>query len=223
MSYLLMPVAHWRSGITTLTVSPQAGAGAGNVTCDGRVGRQGVDQTFANIRSGTGTAHSETETSLAVYLYASATSNQFQQLRRCIHTFDTRSIPTNAIIHSVTLRLYGYDKLNNIGSFGLVICAVTPQNNADLVNSDYNLTYWPSTEYARISYASWNTGGWNTFTLSTSVINKGGITAIGARLTCDFDNDSSGITWTANNISGIYWRAADYGTNIPELIITYEA
>lgn len=217
-----MPVAHWKSSLTTLTVSPQTGGGTGNTTCDGRVGRQAVDQTFSNIRSGAGTANSETDTILSPYLHASATTGQYQTLRRVGLTFDTSSIPSAANILSVTLRLYGQNKLANIGQLGIVVCAFSPQAANDFVNSDYDLARWPSTEYARISYSAWIVDDWNNITLPVGVVNKGGITNIGLRNTADFDNSTSGISWSASAISGIYFYAADNGSNIPQLVVEYE-
>jgi len=206
-----------------LATSPQPGAGGTNVTCDGRLARQAVDETFSTIRGGNGTNHSETETALAPYLHASTTSNRFQTLRRVGMTFDTRDIPANATILSARLLLYGYDKLAGLGQTSLIVCAFTPANPADFVNADFNLTNWPATSYGSISYSSWSTSGYNTITLSNTAVNRGGITALGLRLDWDFSNTTTGLTWASNAITGFYARSADYGLDYaPRLEVEYQ-
>lgn len=219
MSYLLHSFI--LSERLTLVVSPQPGSGGSNATCDGRVGRQGVSESFTAIRSGSGTANNEAESILTLILLASATTGQYQTLRRIGMTFDTGSIPSYATVLAVTLRLRGYDKRSDLGTCDLVICEFAPAANNDFVNADYALSAWGA-QLARVSYGAWSTTGYNEIALPTTAVTKGGITRIGARLGWDYDNSTSGLTWSANLVTGYYWRAADYGSDQPQLVVEYE-
>lgn len=191
-------------------------------TVDGRAARSGVDQTFANIRSGAGNNQNDSETgSGSPSLTASATSNQYSLMRRAIWLFDTSSIPSGATINSATLTLRGAAKGNGLGSPDLVIDVPSPASNTAVATADFNIANWAGTEKGRMTYASYSAAGDNVITLNVNCIVKAGITKLGGRLGWDFDNSTTGLTWSSGLNSYFQWTTADNGSNKPTLTVDY--
>lgn len=179
----------------TVTLYPAVGAAS---PVDGLVQRTGVNQTFANIRSGAGNASNVTNTSDSVYLYASSTSNQFAGLNRLIFCFDTSSIPDGATITSATLSLFGASKSNTLGgSPALHIAGATPASSSTLANSDYGQCQ--AVSFGSISYASFTSSGYNDIALNASgiaSIDKTGISKFSAQSSWDVLNSFTG-SWSS--------------------------
>lgn len=210
--------------MATLTVNPQAGGGGGNVSCDGYVGRQGVDETFSTIRTSTGNTLSTTASSSnTVFFNCSTTTNQFNFWRRGFFTFDTSALGSGATINSATLSIYGMSKADD-ASFApnSNVYGFTPAAANDLSNGDY-LNYQTTAFSTAISYASFSTSGYNDFALNASGIaniSKTGVSAF-SWLNTNYDVANSAPTWSSNNGAAfaIFW--ADNGSNEPKIVIDY--
>jgi hypothetical protein len=130
-------VPQWSYGFFTLTAFPAAGSSS---PVDGTVGRGGaipVNQTFANIRSGAGDYHSNTDDGLA-QLSATTTTDQYGTLIRNITCFDTSALTSGATISSAVLSLWGnFFSKNDLGNSNLHIAGATPASTSGLADADY--------------------------------------------------------------------------------------
>lgn len=215
MTFLLNPYRF--GGGSVLVAYPDANPETS--TFDAYVGRGSVDETFATIRAGAGNIRNDSASTQNVgFLWASTTSNRFQNLRRGIFLFDTSSISSGATINSVTLSLYGSYKDNSIGSTDLVVVNCTTASNTSVNNSDFANV--GSTEYGSIAYGDFDAAGWNVITLSTSAVVKAGITKLATRLRWDLANSFSG-TWSSNVSTVFQVYNADNGSNKPTLTVNY--
>lgn len=208
-------------GFDTLTAYPNPSTGA--TTVDGHVRRSSVDQTFANIRTGSGVANSATTAQENILqLTASTTSNQFAVMRRYIWLFDTSSISSGDTISSVTLSIYGSAKTNNLGSPDLDIVTSNPASNNSLANSDYTYTNFGTTVFGSVPYASFSTTGYNDIILTTDSITKASITKLGGRNSWDTDNSFTG-SWVSGDVTSMQAYSADQTgtTNDPKLVVVY--
>lgn len=196
-------------------------AAGNNFPVDGTVYRNGVNQTFANIRSGLGNLSEPSFNEAFVWLIVSSTTNQFASLGRFISCFNTSSIPSNAIIKSVKLRLYGSQKYNALGTTPLVVVGATPSSNSSLSNGDYGQLN--TTIFGEINYASFSVSGYNDINLDISSVKKEGVTALGLRLGWDAAGVFSG-SWGSSRIAGYSFWTADYSdtSRDPQLVVDYE-
>lgn len=208
--------------MTTFTGYPDAHPES---TCvDGYAERAGVDQTWAAIRAGAGSASGDADTNVrCAWTTASATSNQFARLRRGILLFDTSSIPVGATIDSATLTLTGVNKANTFGGTApdLHVVGSSPASNVAVANGDYsNLSF---TSFGSVSYAGFSTSGANVITLNASglaAIVNGGITKLGLVLSWD-QSGTVGGTWGSGATASFYINWADNGSNKPTLTVEY--
>lgn len=212
------------AGFDTLTVSPDPNPETTSV--DGVVRRQGVDESFASIRGGSGNSVDDTSTGLEfVRLACSATSNQFSALYRSILLFDTASLTAGAVISSAVLSLYGTFKNDPAGwSPSIDIYGSAPASNTALANADYGTLGTTSYTSAPISYASW-ASSYNDFTLNATgiaAIAKTGVSKFGA---CEstYDAGNTAPTWSSGATMTMEGYFADQlgGTNDPKLVVTY--
>lgn len=212
-------------GFDTLTTYPASGA---NSPVDGTVERSSVDESFATIRAGAGTAASDTGDDSGDYpaLVSSTTSNQFQSMRRGIYLFDTSTLTSLAEISNATISVYGNasnTKNNQMGSEDWHWCASTPAANNTLATSDYgNLG---TTSFGSITYASFTGGQYNDTTLNASglaAISKTSISKFGSRLSNDINGSFTGI-WGSSLTDAFRPVFADHtGTSQdPKLVVTY--
>jgi len=197
-------------------------------TVDGGVLRGSVDQAFSDIRGGAGTGHTDSETDMMVNILASTTSNQYQELQRCILLFDTSAIPDSATIISAKLYFYIRAKTDGLSAGSSdnskVICvASTPASNTDLVNADYaelgTTSFGESAKQDDLTESAFNSITLNATGLAA--ISTNGITKLGLRYKFDVDNTTTGITWASGQRIQLQLDTSDQGVNKPYLEVTY--
>lgn len=215
------------TGRTVTTFYPAAGA---NSPVDGVVVRSGVDETFANIRTGSGTSNNDTSSTANVaYLLSSTTSNQFSTLQRGIFCFDTSAIGAEGTISDGTFSLYGNTVVDTFGGANPDIDVVSsaPAATNDLANSDYTYTQFGTTVFAAIALGSISTSGYNDFTLDTNGqanISKTGISKFGTRTSWDTSGTFGGTWGSAQSARLAAYMADQTGTTKdPKLTVTHEA
>ena len=165
----------------------------------GSVNRLSVNQTFANIRSGAGTAVDSSV--LSAFLFSSSTTNQFQGLGRSIVLFDTSSIPSGATIVSASISATGSARVSTLGTTDIVAVSSNPASTSALAASDYSTL--GTTSFGSISSASFLPTGINVFTLNASGlsnITKNGISKFGFVLDWDRSGTFSG-TWASTQLT----------------------
>lgn len=217
-------ITRGKIGQTTLIVFPNAGTGTAPV--DGSVDRNGVDETFSTIRGGAGvTANAVNVTDVPGRLNASATTDQFERLARCIFGFPTASLGADKVVTGVTFSLWGVTHATAIGTPELCVVSATPGSESTLVSGDYATAVYGSTEFvSRVT--TWNIGSYNDMTGNASFrshINKSGNTIIGTRLGWDLDASFSG-TWAslANSRFGSSFADETGTAQDPKLTINFE-
>jgi len=209
-------------GFDTLTVYPAAGA---NSPVDGPVHRDGVNESFATIRAGAGNgAYPDATTA-----YINNTGNGstgFVDWRRGIILFDTSALTSGATISAGVLSLYIKSEYVQIGNIGECLVSANPANTNNLVNADYAIANFGTTELAtrRSITSDNNPNAYYGFTLNASGlsnVSKTAISKFGNLNSWDFDN-TNGSTGGSGG-SGWSWATADdtSGTKDPKLVITY--
>ena len=197
-----------------------------STSVDGLVFRHDVDETWATIRGGAGTgAIDDSASTTYVGWSTSGTSNQFAVIRRAIFLFDTSSLPDANTISASTLSVFGTNKQDtNSDTPALALVASNPASNTALVGADYSTL--GTTRFAPdISYASYSTSAYNTFSLNASglaAITKTGVSKFGLR--SDNDLDNAAPTWSASAEPGIiqgYYADQAATTNDPKLEVTH--
>jgi hypothetical protein len=211
-------------GFSTLTVFPDAGTGA--TTVDGIVYRSGVDEAFSTIKAGAGSAASASDAvTNAIFLHASATSNQYDELHRTILTFDTSLLTALAVISAAVMSVYVFNKDDAIaGTPSLALVGSTPAANNTLAASDYGNV--GTTEYAsRITYGSITASAYNNFTENATGRANVSLTSITKRGLREGKYDISAGTppWSSGNRYSVNIQFADTsGTSQdPKLVVTY--
>lgn len=217
----------WNLGFdTTGNLYPAAG---GNSPVDGLVRRSGIDEAFATIRGGAGTSAivdgSIGDTS--TYIEATATTNQYSQLRRGIFCFATGAvIPAGSTINIAVLSFAGSGKDNGLGSPNFDIVEANPAATNTLVAADYVTLL--TTVFGSITYAGFTTtSAYIDTTLDANGrgnIETGGsnITKFGTRLSWDTANSFTGV-WSSGAFSYLTSGFADtVGTGTdPKLVVTF--
>lgn len=209
-------------GFATLTVYPDPSSGA--TTVDGRVAREGVDETFATIRAGAGTFQGQAATPQAIRLTGSTTANQFQICGRFICLFDTSPLGAGATLASATLSLYGVNTPSNgLGDSDMHICASSPAADNALVTSDYGQLQ--NTSFGSFVWASFTVSAYNDIGLNASGLSNVSLTGIskfGAQLAWDINASFTGV-WASAASTFLSFASADAaGTaNDPKLVVTY--
>lgn len=218
-------------GASPETFYPAAGDSGGST--DGGVGRTGTNLAWANVRDNAGVAVNDSNSTFPMMsLRWGSTGWNF--LYRGIITFDTSALPDSAVVTGVTFSLYGRPKVDALGiSPTMKIYLSTPADYDNLAASDYGQI--GDTAYsAAITYADWNTAGYNVFILldvdtdDYGYIKTGagaaGVTKLGARgASYDAPNIEPTDSFGGNDITEVKAYAADQGSNKPRLIVTYTA
>lgn len=194
-------------------------------TVDGVVYHQVADQTWAQIRDGAGThADDSGAAPSAPEIKANGATNEWFRIMRLILLFDTSSIPDDAIITGAILSLYGKGKRDDAGwtpSIGIYSSA--PASDTELVAGDYD-SLGTTILSSVISYADFNTDGYNAFTLNAAglaLIDKTGISKFGAR-EVTYDVANSAPAWSADAEFYFWVYMAEQGDSYkPKLVVTY--
>jgi hypothetical protein len=208
--------------VASITSQPVAGASS---PCDGPVNRVSVDETFSTIRAGAGNQGGleSTASDFCAALTASATSNQYANLRRSIFNFDTSAIGSTSTITSATFSVVGVAKANGLGSDDIHVCGATPSSTASIPAAAF--AQIGSTSFGSIVYASWSTSAYNDFTLNgsgLSNISKTGVSSFALRLSWDINNSFGGV-WASGLSTSFNCSFADTtGTaSDPKIVVTY--
>jgi hypothetical protein len=110
--------------------------------------------------------------------------NAFVYLFRSILTFNTTSLGVGAAVTAAVISIYGGIGTNGLGGTPKInIVTSNPTNPASLTETDFS-TLGSTRLSAAIEYASWDTGGYNSFTLNATGIAAvvgGGISKYGIR------------------------------------------
>jgi hypothetical protein len=211
-------------GFSTLTAYPDAHTETTSV--DGYVGIAVADDTFSNIRPGTGTGNRAEDNGASfsiAYIWANSTTNHYQVMRCGIILFDTSDLTSEASIDSAILSLYKVSGGDGFGRNTVGIVGSTPASNTELAVTDYaNLG---TTRYATdILITDITTNAYNDWTLNAtgiSNISKTAVTKLGTRSGRDIDN--SAPTWGSGTVTWTDISSADQtGTaEDPKLVVTY--
>lgn len=207
--------------MATLTVYPVAGS---NSPVDGYATRSSVNESFATIRAGAGTAGVTTSpTAVLAELISHSVTDEYFALYRGFFCFDTSALTAPAVISSASLSLFGTGKGDALGTPDLHIAGAALASTADVTASDFvNIS---RTTFGNVTYASFSTLAYNAISLNASgiaAISKTGITQFSAQLSWDLNNSFTGV-WDASNISYFQGKYADTTgtTNDPMLVVTY--
>lgn len=216
-------------GFDTLTISPDP-SDPGVTTVDGMLQRGPVDEPWATITTSAGTNHASTETiSRVAYMQASATVNQWKDLRRSIFLFDTSVLGASASISAAVLSLFANpgSRIDQNGTTpDIDIYLSTPAALTTLAHGDFSNIGSVSQTGAPISYAAWTDSVYNDFTLNATGrgnLNPSGVSKFGAR---NANFDAAGIAPTYGGtdfLSGFEASMADANgsTNDPKLVVTF--
>jgi hypothetical protein len=136
-------------------------------------------------------------------------------------------LPDEANISAATLSLFGTAKGDTFSvpaAPDINIFAASPASNTALVGGDFDSFGSTSFCDTPVSYASFNTGGYNNFVLNDAgiaAISRTGVTRLGAR---NANHDASGIapTWSSAKMAFLKGYFAEQGTGYkPKLVVTY--
>lgn len=151
------------------TYNPDADAETSSV--DGYTDYLDVGGVSWAVLQGTGmsTSHSDSAGTMMTGFRCDGIDDRYDRLYRSFILFDTSPLPDTAEVYAATIAVYGSDKADD-GSYGdltLNVYQSTPASDDDLVNTDHGQV--GTTPFATaIPYASYNTAGWNTFTLNSN-------------------------------------------------------
>jgi len=215
-----------KRGHTTSTFYPDPDPETNTV--DGWVNRS-LAESWTNKRNGAGNEAADNATSsFWIGLMANASPPNWENMIRGIAGFNTSSIPDSDPVTSATLSIYGSSKVDNF-SQSVVVDRNIPSSNTSLANSDYNIGNWDGVEQAtnRITIASWDTAGYNDFTLNSTGknnIDKTGNSWFGLRGSGDFDNSEPTHPGGAAWMQAQGYHADESGTTKdPKLVVVHGA
>lgn len=188
----------------------------------GAVGREAVDQTWANIIAGAGNA-TDVAAGANHYMQSSGTSNQWAYLRRVITMFNTASLTSAATITagSNTWGLYISAVPSNFFTQTIRMVQSTPASTTGLANADYGQVGSTAQSNTDLALASMTTSQYNNLTLNTTGdgnISKTGVTKFGARFVSDITGTPP--TWSGGQTT-YYTFSTEAGANPPKLVVTY--
>lgn len=195
---------------------------------DGDVRRITSNESWADIKSGAGTAPlGDSNVNMYCYVSSSTTTDRWRYLIRAIMLFDTSSLPDSATISSAVLSVYCQSKGDELGfhaTFAPNIYSSNPASNTALVAADYG-TLGTTGLATAIGYDSIATGAYNDFTLNSSgiaAISKTGVSKFGLRDSY-YDAGTNTPSWPGGGLDTyVKWYTADQGSGYkPKLVITY--
>ncbi len=113
----------------------------------------------------------------------------WRSIGRCILKFDTSSIPPTDTIATATLSLYVNNHINQVGApdrdEDLDIVSATTSASTYLSSGDYAIANFGTTVHGFLDYDATTNGAYNNINLSTTSINKAGVTTFGALVHAD--------------------------------------
>lgn len=219
-------------GFSTLTTYPQAN-GTDNPV-DGYLARDSIDETWATIIAGAGTTAlsgnglgAGTAIQIVAFRSSASINDRYVNLIRGIACFDTSSLTSSASISSAVLSVYGSNKIDDASKTpNIDVYAATPASTTAIDSGDFQQIGSTSQTGSPISYASWNTAGYNDFTFNATGrgnVSKTGVSKFG------FRNANYDVAATTPNMGSGYLRAYLNGyysgetgtTKDPKLVVTY--
>ncbi len=215
-------------GFATLTAF--SGSTGLNNPMDGTASRGSVNETFGTIQSSAGNTSNAglPGAELVLHLVCSTTSNQFSELIRHFHCYDTSSLTSSASISAAVVSLNGKGAGFNGGGTApnINIASSTPTNSGTgtVTNGDYSNC--GSTSFSSLALTSWvGANTYNDFTLDSNGIaniSLTGISKFSTRLSWDLNNSFTG-TWASTRAwEATIWSAKETGTTLdPKLVVTY--
>lgn len=190
----------------------------------------GSGEAWSSIRTNAGNLSADSSTDdYYVEIGSDSGSPNWRILWRAIFLFDTSSLDNAAVISAATLGLRGTFKSDDCAiTPNLNIYDATPASNTAIANGDYNQTGGssPTALATAISYASYSTSGYNTFTLNASgiaAISLTGVSKFSAR-NANYDAAASAPTHPGSAQTSILQGnfADNSGTSSdPKLSVTY--
>ena len=191
---------------------------------DGEVFDSGAGRSWADLRAAAGSGAGPTGSTMRVFLDATATTDNWNEMSRMYTLFDTSSLTSSAVISATAYSLYCTVKdAANPWSASFSVVAATPAADTTLANGDYAIAKFGSTKFATdLTYASLTASAFNNWTLNASglaAISKTGTTKFGCMLS--FDVTNSAPTWSSGATFVNTFATYDSGANIPKLDVTY--
>lgn len=201
-----------KAGNTVTAVYPLSGTGTAPI--DGYAEQvYGSGETFASLRSGSGTGSNETGNKIWVSLHArnAVNPNLFEILRRSIIGFPTNAIGTDNV-SIATISMHPTNLNTALGDTDISFTEVTPVDELSVENADYNIAKYADTHLVTgQAISTLDTGAYEVWILNATgrdYINGSGNTIFSMRLGFeiddDFDNTYGGDWWT-----GIATSSAD--------------
>lgn len=226
MSIHLMPPLYVIRHVPKVEVTLYPDADPETTSVDGRVAQQDHDQSWLQAHGGLGNIAEDNISNLSADVSSDtiAYPNKWWRIQRAILLFDTSSIPAGATILSAILSVYSTSKACDFAGSSFAVFSSNPASNTGLVTSDYRRLGSTPLSNA-IACGDIDAAGWNEFTLNgagRAAIAKGSITKLGIReATYDARNTAPG-PWAADKSIGFVFNAAETGSNIPKLTVTYQ-
>lgn len=197
------------------------------VSVDGYANHYQLNQTWNTIVNGAGTASNDSSASAGgCYWRAGNSEPLWRDLRRSLYLFDTSSLDNSTVIVSAVLSLYGESKSdpsNNTPDIN--IYSSNPASDTAVAAGDYDSVGAIAFCDTPITYANWNTSGYNDFTFNATGIasvNLTGVSYYGAR-NANYDTaNSSPPNWGNSLETWMFAYFAEQGDGYkPRLTVTY--
>ncbi len=187
-------------------------------------------KTWNEIVSGLGTGASHGGDSAPVLIWTTVgTTDSWRAIYRGILLFDTSALG-DIVISSATLALKGVNKADPV-NWAPDVCVYSsdPATNDDIIAGDYDSL--GTTAFSDvITYAAWDTAGWNTFTLNAAglaAISKTGVTKLGIR-NANYDvaealdpGNHTPVPWSSWKDSYTTFNTKESTGNEPILTVNY--
>ncbi len=197
---------------------------------DGIVKRSTAGGTWADIRDGAGTGADDSSVTGFVWkLRSSVTVNEWYFIQRSIYLFDTSDLPDDVVVSGATFSIYGTNKVDPSGwTPDVNVYKSTPFANTALQADDYVDIGIAALCATPITYAGWDTSGYNNFVLvdvdtdDFGYISLVGVTKLGVR-NANYDvADTPPANPGADVTASITGYCAEQGGAVkPKLVVTY--
>lgn len=201
-------------------------------TTDGWTGVSGQSETWAGLialNPGDDAVATDADANF-FWIQSTATTDRFGRLRRGgMYLFDTSAIGDTDTIDSAIFSVKGNGSKTDALAIApnVNVYSASPATNTNIIAADFN--DYGSTAFcdSAITYAGWDTGAYNNFTLNANgkaAVSKTGITKLSLR-NANYDVAALAPTWAdsaSSNIGGIFADTADT-TSDPKLVVEYSA